>query len=73
MNNCLTCKHWEGDRVATHKMIESGGDVVMDRHHGYSGWGNCAISWEWLDIVINGDATAETEVPANFGCVWHES
>ena len=73
MKNCLTCKYWEGDKIATHKLIESCGDVVMDRVHGFSGWGGCELVWEWLDIEIHGDATADKEVPANFGCVWHEN
>jgi hypothetical protein len=73
MNQCLTCEYWEGDKTATHKLIESGGDVVMDRVYGYSGWGKCALSYEWLDIVITGDAYADGEVQANFGCIYHEN
>ena len=69
---CLTCEHWEGDRVRVLAKIAEFGKIVMDPDRGWPEDGKCGVlTGEVLCINIYGDATVEVEVPANFGCIRH--
>lgn len=72
--NCLTCKHWEGDKLEMEKLLATYGNRALDLAQGFLESGPCAISHLWLEIEVCGNATAETRVPANFGCIhWSTS
>jgi hypothetical protein len=66
---CYTCAHWQGDKIKVAKQMTEY-PTCMNRIHGWPESGPCAISTEWLDVEINGDAWATTEVQANFGCIY---
>ena len=68
---CLTCKHWEGDKVKMVKMLNESGEVVMHKRDGWPEYGGCAEELEWLDIEVSGDARTRVTVPANFGCNYY--
>ena len=70
---CFTCKHWTGDKDANQNNLDRGGDVAMDRDLGYPEYGDCEQRHLWLDVIIHGDACADVEIPANFGCNYYES
>ena len=72
VRRCLTCAYWEGDRAATQARIdEHGYELVMDWDRGFPFSGDCDRRTDWLEIDINGDASVNVSVPANFGCLLH--
>lgn len=69
-HRCLTCRHWEGDKDKQWEMIEQSGHVVMAlRGCWYPQYGGCGIWHISIDMTINGNASADLEFAANFGCV----
>ncbi len=67
VKQCYTCKSWQGDKAKVLRQIETNPDC-MDKFKGWPESGGCGIHYEWLEITILGDARADIEVPANFGC-----
>ena len=72
-DRCLTCNHWDGDKNQALKLIESSDGACMDITHGYAPDGKCQQMFEFIDIVVHGDAYAVIEFTASFGCIHHES
>lgn len=70
--NCLTCKNWKGDKFSMNRMVKESNHIAMDLKHGWPLEGDCDIQYQWSDIEINGDATADLIINANFGCILHE-
>ena len=69
---CFTCEHWQGDKEKQRDFVETDDSgLCMDRFKGWALSGGCGISYEWLTVTVNGDATAECEVDANFGCNYY--
>lgn len=68
---CYTCIHWQGNKKLVADKMEKY-PMCMDRKNGWPEAGRCAISSEWSDIYISGDATAKFETNANFGCNYWE-
>ena len=64
---CYTCVNWRGDKAKVASQMGQN-PICMDLHDGWPETGDCGISYRWLTLAINGDATATVEVPANFGC-----
>lgn len=64
---CYTCKYWQGDKekVAA-QMTEN--PQCMNLFKGWPEYGGCGIDYEWKELRVVGNAYAELEVPANFGC-----
>jgi len=67
-NTCLFCKHWHGPRDKVFADLLEYGEISLDRSSGWAPYGGCAESYDWLSIEVWGDAVADAEVPANFGC-----
>ena len=72
LNQCLTCRHWGGDKTKMRNLIEEDACLAMHLTKGWPEYGDCAASYQWLELQIHGDAVATIEVPANFGCVYHQ-
>ena len=69
---CLTCQHFD-DRGETKRLILANDyETIMHQQNGFPGSGDCAVSYLWAEIEVNGDAVASLEVPANFGCIYHK-
>jgi hypothetical protein len=66
---CATCEHWEGDRAEAFRMHEEN-SASMKLEDGWAQDGPCKKDYEFLDVIICGDAFVEREFAANFGCVY---
>jgi hypothetical protein len=71
MKQCLTCKHWNGDREEAQERAKSQ-PGSMDLYSGWMSAGDCGVSHIWGDLVVVGDAYATLEIDASFGCIYHE-
>jgi len=69
---CLNCKNWGGDKQKMKNEINENGMIVMDHEKGWPESGDCAMSHQWAEITIYGDAIVDMEIPANFGCIFHK-
>ena len=64
---CYTCVSWRGDKVKVASRMDEY-PICMDLHDGWPETGDCGISYRWLTLTVDGNATVDIEVPANFGC-----
>ena len=70
-DRCLTCVHWDGDRENVWEMIRTN-EACMGLDRGYAPMAGCQQMFEFIDIEIHGDAYAEIEFDASFGCIYHK-
>ncbi len=66
---CATCKHWRGN----HEVAQAQFKEIPESMALNGGWpnsGECEQGGAFLVVEVHGDAIAEVELDANFGCVW---
>lgn len=70
--NCLTCKHWKGNKEKQWAIIRERGIVCMDTQNGWPESGTCANFFTFADIEFEYDYGGTCiEFDANFGCIFH--
>ena len=67
VERCYTCANWRGNKEKVARQIAAY-PQCMNLRQGWTETGGCVVYYRWLYLVINGDATVDVEVPANFGC-----
>ena len=70
---CLTCKHWDGNRKAVHDHVETFNEDVMHPITGYASDGRCYVHYDFLNVDSADYASADITFDGNFGCVKWEA
>lgn len=68
---CMTCEHWAGDGNKETLKAEAN-PAIADLYSGWTEADDCYQAHFWMNIEIQGNATATVTVNSNFGCIYWE-